>query len=128
MDRIIVTDKFMEIYQNFNVVPQIEKMLELSRDELLLLLIVTFRTYNYTDVVMKTFKYFEVELNYIDSVMFDSKITDPGKLKMREIILERYLDIDRIYDSNENPLPRATSEEEAINIRRSLNLNNILNS
>jgi hypothetical protein len=128
MDRIIVTDKFMEIYQNFNVVPQIEKMLELSRDELLLLLIVTFRTYNYTDVVMKTFKYFEVELNYIDSVMFDSKITDPGKLKMREIILEKYLDIDRIYDSNENPLPRATSEEEAINIRRSLNLNNILNS
>lgn len=128
MDRIIVTDKFMEIYQNFNVVPQIEKMLELSRDELLLLLIVTFRTYNYTDVVMKTFKYFEVELNYIDSVMFDSKITDPGKLKMREIILERYLDIDRIYDSNENPLPRATLEEEAINIRRSLNLNNILNS
>lgn len=128
MDRIIVTDKFMEIYQNFNVVPQIEKMLELSRDELLLLLIVTFRTYNYTDVVMKTFKYFEVELNYIDSVMFDSKITDPGKLKMREIILEKYLDIDSIYDSNENPLPRSTSEEEAINIRRSLNLNNILNS
>ena len=128
MKRIVVSDKFIEIYKNFNVVPQISKMMELSREELLLMLVVTFRVYDYNDVVMTTYKHYEKDLSYIDSVMFDSKLTDPEKIKMREIILENYLETDKIFDKFDNLLPEATTEEEAINLRRLLNINNILNS
>jgi hypothetical protein len=128
MKKIVVSDKFIEIYKNFNVVPQISKMMELSREELLLMLVVTFRVYDYNDVVMTTYKHYEKDLSYIDSVMFDSKLTDPEKIKMREIILENYLETDKIFDKFDNLLPEATTEEEAINLRRLLNINNILNS
>jgi hypothetical protein len=128
MKRIVVSDKFIEIYKNFNVVLQISKMTELSREELLLMLVVTFRVYDYNDVVMTTYKHYEKDLSYIDSVMFDSKLTDPEKIKMREIILENYLETDKIFDKFDNLLPEATTEEEAINLRRLLNINNILNS
>jgi hypothetical protein len=125
---MIVSNKFIKIYQNFNVVSQIKEMTELSEEELLLLLIVTFRTYSYTDIVMETFKYFQTELEYIDSVMFDENLTDQEKLRMREIILDRYLDTDKILDVDGNPLPEPTTEKEAIDKRRLFNLKNILNS
>jgi hypothetical protein len=125
---MIVSDKFIKIYQDFNVVSQIKEMTELSEEELLLLLIVTFRTYSHTDVVMETFKYFQTELEYIDSVLFDSNLTDKEKLRRREIILDSYLDTDKIFDVDGNPLPKPTTEEEAIDKRRLFNLNNILNS
>jgi hypothetical protein len=125
---MIVSDKFIKIYQDFNVVSQIKEMTELSEEELLLILIVTFRTYSHTDVVMETFKYFQTELEYIDSVLFDSNLTDKEKLRRREIILDSYLDTDKILDGYGNLLPKPTTEEEAIDKRRLFNLNNILNS
>jgi hypothetical protein len=125
---MIVSDKFIKIYQDFNVVSQIKEMTELSEEELLLILIVTFRTYSHTDVVMETFKYFQTELEYIDSVLFDSNLTDKEKLRRREIILDSYLDTDKIFDVDGNPLPEPTTEKEAIDKRRLFNLNNILNS
>jgi hypothetical protein len=125
---MIVSDKFIKIYQDFNVVSQIKEMTELSEEELLLILIVTFRTYSHTDVVMETFKYFQNELEYIDSVLFDNNLTDKEKLRKREIILDRYLDTDKILDGYGNLLPEPTTEEEAIDKRRLFNLNNILNS
>jgi hypothetical protein len=128
MDKVIVSNKFIEIYKNFNVVSQIKQMEELSREELLLLLIITFRTYEFTDLVTKTYKYFEDELLYIDSCLFDYKLKDPDKLKMREVISDRYLDSEKIFDEQDNPLPPPTTEEDAKNIRRLLKLNNILNS
>jgi hypothetical protein len=125
---MIVSDKFIKIYQDFNVVSQIKEMTELSEEELLLILIVTFRTYSHTDVVMETFKYFQTELEYIDSVLFDSNLTDKEKLRRREIILDSYLDTDKILDGYGNLLSKPTTEEEAIDKRRLFNLNNILNS
>lgn len=128
MEKVIVSKMFIEIYKNFNVTTQIKQMQELSREELLLMLIVTFRCYQYTNVVTETYKYFEDDLIFIDNVMFADKLKDPDKLKMREIIFDRFLDVDKIFDEDDNPLPEPTTEEEAINIRRSLNINNILNS
>jgi hypothetical protein len=125
---ISVSDLFFKIYINFNVFAQIEEMKELSRKELLLLLLITLENYEVDDIVLGNFLAFEDELLKINNHFFDVKDDDDVDLmELENIAPLTLIDFDNITDKDGNNLPTPTPKNEAIQIRRSRILDDLLN-
>ena len=116
-NKIKVSDKFVEIYKNFNVVSQIENMRTLSKKELYLLLLICFDKHSDEDPVsIFNFSSFKDEALLLFDVMDDKDtLGRSDDYIIKELIEEsgdKYIETDNIIDFNGNPLPKVLSKDE----------------
>ena len=114
IDKIIkVSPLFIEIYQNFNVIDQTEKMKSLSKKELYLLLTVCLDKFSDTDKTVKqNFHPFKKEVMDIFDVQ-DDKDTNISELsELIEETGDKYIETDHIQDNDGNILPDPLTLEE----------------
>lgn len=111
--QIIVSDLFKEIYENFNVVTQVEKMKELSKKELYLLLTMCLDKHSDDDPVVRfNMTEFKDEAMKIFDVQDDKTIYDVDLLQLIEESGDKYIETDNIVDSKGNKLPEPLSKVE----------------
>ena len=80
---IVVSNLFIDIYKNFNVYKQVNKMKKLSRKELLLLLILSSESFDESNaIVIENYKEFKKELQ----ILYDSL---PDNLDDDKLVIDR---------------------------------------
>lgn len=125
-EKFTVTPLFVEIYKLFNVVSQVERLKNLSRKELLLMLTLAVDTFSEDNhIVIENITPFKDELKLIYDLQQDNAITDEDILYLAKVTGEKYIDSEMIVDSNGDELPEPLSEEEAIELRRDINITEI---
>lgn len=109
--KLNVSDEFLDIYLNMNVNSQIEKMKELSKKELYLLLITVLDKFQDDDpMVIKNVAPFMNEMMEIYNVQDDIKTNDEYLLSLIDETNDKYIDTDVIYHNNQKlPEPRDKS-------------------
>ena len=114
IDKIIkVSSLFIEIYQNFNVIDQTEKMKSLTKKELYLLLTVCLDKFSDTDKTVKqNFLPFKKEVMDIFDVQDDKDTTIVELLELIEETGDKYIETDHIQDESGNLLPDPLTKEE----------------
>jgi len=111
--KIVVSDLFVDIYKNFNVVTQVERMKQLSKKELYLLLVVCLDKQSDSDPVVKyNMAEFKEEAMKIFDVQDDKTTDDVDLLQLIDESGDKYIETDNIVDSNGNSLPEALSKED----------------
>ncbi len=111
--KIEVSDLFVDIYKNFNVVTQIEKMNQLSKRELYLLLLICLDKHSDEDpVVVHNFTEFKNECLQIFDVQDDKDTSDESLLELIKETGDKYIETDNIVDSNGKPLTSPLNKEE----------------
>lgn len=132
-----VSDLFIDIYQNFNIINQVEKMKQLSRKELLLLLILATDSYNEDDsIVMKNFEEFGVELQIIydclpdlsAASMDDFEISDIDMVELGKETGDKFIKVQNLVNSKGDKLPPPLSDEEVISKRREIGIDQIIDN
>lgn len=128
MKKTQVSDLFVEIYKNFNILDQSRYMTYLSKKELFLLILTTISTFDEDDkFLQRNYKPFEDELIEINNFL-DLNDEDKKNHKNHEILSEiSEIYPDNIVDSNNNPLPETLTSEQAVVERRQLGISEILN-
>lgn len=111
--KLTVSPLFLDIYINFNVFPQVEKMKSLTRKELLLLLTLCWDKFDTEDPIVKEnlFPYKEESLLLFD-MYDDKKVTDAELLRLIEETGDQYVDIDILIDHSGSPLPDPLTKQE----------------
>lgn len=116
--KIKVSDEFIELYRNFNVYEQSNKMKSLNKKDLYLLLTLCLDKHSEEDpVVVNNFLPFREECMKIFDVQ-DDKGTDD--LSLKELIEEtgdEYIDTDTIVGSSGSKLPEPYTQQEARDIK-----------
>lgn len=126
---IIVSDEFVDIYQNFNVFCQFKKMKKLTRRELYLLLTVCLDKHDdEIPIVKSNFVKFKNEIVRIYNIQDEKK---PSNKTLRMLIKEtgdRYIDTSNITNSKGQPLSRPYNKTEIREIKiNSINSSTTLN-
>ena len=130
---IKVSDLFVDIFQNINVVTQIERMRELERKELLLLLTLSIAMIDTSLVFVENVRPFKDEC----FVIRDSLPQNRGKVDVTDIDIIKLIeessgddlnsiDPNEIRDQLGNKLPKLLSNEEALIRGRELRIDNII--
>ena len=131
-NKFIVSDTFVDIYKNFNVIDQTKEMQILDRLELMLLLIVCTDSYSdESDMVIKNFSPYPIELQIIYDYLPDISTNyigelDPDLSKLAQITGDDSIDVSVIVDNNGSYLPPPLSDVEALIKRREINIENIV--
>lgn len=116
--KIKVSDEFIELYRNFNVYEQSNKIKSLNKKDLYLLLTLCLDKHSDEDpVVVNNFLPFREECMKIFDVQ-DDKGTDD--LSLKELIEEtgdEYIDTDTIVGSSGSKLPEPYTQQEARDIK-----------
>ena len=124
---LTVSEKFVDIYKMFNVVNQTEKMKELSRKELMLMLVLGIDSFSEDNpAVIENFRQFKSELEIIYYLHEDKECTDEDLLQLGGDTDEKYIDTSRIRDSKGEELSKALSDGEALQLRREISIHNII--
>lgn len=110
-NKIIVSDRFYNIYKEFNFKCQLQEMKLLSKKELYLLLTVCIDKFEECQIVSNNLKEFKPELKEIFDIQDDKPVVNEILI---ELISETgdYIDTDVIIDSQGNKLPEPLSKEE----------------
>ena len=130
---MIVSNLFIDIYQNFNVSDQILKMMQLSRKELMLLLILSSESFEeLNDAALKNFDPYKSELEIIYGSLPDVSEDNPYTNDADLILLskqtsDRFIDTSVLTDVFGNLLPKPLSNEEALIRRREMGIDDIIN-
>ncbi len=120
--KIIVSNEFVDIFRNFNVVDKIEEMKLLSKRELYLLLTVCFDKH-VTDpnsqiedqpTVIHNFLEFKDYIMEINDLFENNKTDNPILIELSE---GGYIETDNIVDENGNDLPTPLTKEEIRELR-----------
>jgi hypothetical protein len=112
-NNLIVSNKFVEIFRNFNVFDQTEKIKELSRRELYLLLVVCLDKHDdLLPVVKYNFQPFRDEIMEIFDIQDDKETTNDTILDLIKESGDKYLETDNIIDIDGNKLPEPYTKEE----------------
>ena len=120
-DKIIVSNEFVDIFRNFNVVDKIEEMKLLSKRELYLLLTVCFDKHDEDQpTVIHNFLEFKDYIMEINDLFENNKTDNPILIELSE---GGYIETDNIVDENGNGLPMPYTKEEIRDVRI-----NIINS
>jgi hypothetical protein len=110
---ITVSNEFVDIYKNFNVVSQVDNMKKLSKRELYLLLTVCLDKFSDEDPVINyNFQPFKDEVMEIFDVQDDK---DPISQYLIELIEEsgdKYIETDNIVNDKGEKLPDPLTKEE----------------
>ena len=125
--QITVSDEFVDIYKLFNVVRQSDKMRKLSRKELLLLILLSIDSFEPENpAVIENIRDFKTELLIINDLQQDKECTDTDLLELASSSGEKYIDTSKIRNSKGEELPKALSNEEALQMRRDISIDNII--
>lgn len=115
-----VSDLFVDIFLNFNVVSQTEKIKKLNREERLILLILSADVFSEeNNIVIQNFEPFKEELILINDSLEKEYIED------QELKMAISVDIFKLRNNGEG-IPKPLSEEEATIKRRDIEISNIL--
>lgn len=123
--KIIVSDEFVKAYKLFNVIKL--DLSNLSRQELLLLLVVAVDVFSEENsVVIDNFRPFQSEINIILDLLSDKDIDDQDLLNLANLTNEKYIDTSKIEDSLGNDLPKPLTNNEAIEMRRTIGIDKLI--
>lgn len=116
--KIKVSDEFVNIYRNFNVYNQIDKLKFMSKKDLYLMLTLCLDKHSDEDpVVVNNFLPFKEECMKIFDVQ-DDKGTDDLDLKsLIDETNDEYIDTDILVDSTGGKLPDPYTQQEARDIK-----------
>jgi hypothetical protein len=110
---LIVSEQFVEIFKNFNVVTQVEEMKNLSKRELYLLLTVCLDKFSDEDPVVNfNFQPFKEEVMAIFDIQDDKDATDTDLVSLIDESGDKYIETDYIIDNNGDKLPEPLTKEE----------------
>lgn len=110
---LIVSEQFVEIFKNFNVVTQVEEMKKLSKRELYLLLTVCLDKFSDEDPVVNfNFQPFEKEVMEIFDIQDDKDATDTDLVSLIDESGDKYIETDYIITTNGDKLPEPLTKEE----------------
>ena len=110
---IQVSNEFVDIYTNFNVVTQVEKMKQLTKRELYLLLTVCLDKFSDEDPVVKyNLLPFKEEIMNIFDVQDDKDATDPILIELITESGDKYIETDYIVYNDDQKLPEPLSKEQ----------------
>ena len=131
---IQVSDLFIHLFKMLNVTDISEQMKQLTRKELLMLIILGIDSYPPDDTFfLKNLSLFKDELKSIRSLQSldikdesTSENTDPDLKDLASETGEKYIDIKKIKDLKGEELPNPTTIQEAIELRRDININTIM--
>jgi len=109
---IQVSKEFVDIFSNFNVVSQVEKMKQLTKRELYLLLTVCLDKFSDEDPVVKhNLIPFRYECLAIFDVQDDKEATDQVLIDLIEETGDKYIETDNIV-YNDEKLPEPLTKEQ----------------
>jgi hypothetical protein len=121
----IVSDLFLDIYINFNVGDQSEKMRLLSKKELYLLLITCLDNHDSDNkTVINNYKLFREEYLEIMDLQANHTTKSEILLDLIEETGDPYVETDYIVTSNLNKLPKVLTKEQVRDIRINIINNN----
>jgi phage terminase large subunit-like protein len=120
-----VSDLFVEIYTNLNVLSQLENMKKLSKKELYLLLIVALDKHSDDDPVVlhNLLPWKDTALEIFD-LQEDKECTIPELIELVEETGDKYIDVTIIVDSNGNKLKDPLSKEEVRDAKINITIKN----
>ena len=114
--KLVVSDLFVDIYTNLNVCSQIEKMNQLGKEELYLLLILALDKHSEEDpsVVLNLMPFEEIAMNIYDQISPEDgkETTDPYILSLIEKTGSETVDTSTLVDSEGNSLREPLSKAE----------------
>ena len=117
---LIVSEQFVEIFKNFNVVTQVENMKQLSKRELYLLLTVCLDKFSDEDPVVKhNLIPFKEEIMNIFDVQDDKEATDSVLIDLISESGDKYIETDYIVNNDQklpDPLTKDQVRDAKINI------------
>jgi hypothetical protein len=111
--KLTVSNEFVSIYKNFNVLDQIDNMKKLTKNELYLLL--TFCLDKHSDedpVVIHNLLPFKEECMMIFDIQDDKEVDNEYIKNLVEITDDKYIDTDVIVDTYGDKLPEPLTKEE----------------
>ena len=112
-NQIHVSNEFVDIFSNFNVVTQVEKMKQLTKRELYLLLTVCLDKFSDEDPVVKhNLIHFKEEIMNIFDVQDDKEATDLALIDLITESGDKYIETDNIVYNNDQKLPDPLTKEE----------------
>lgn len=121
--KISVSDEFIDIYVNFNVSSQVDKMQKLTKRELYLLLVLCLDFHSDEDpVCINNYKLFKDEIIEINDIQDDKETSNPILKSLIEETGDKYIDVDNLVDLLENKLPQPLEKGEV----RDAKIHNIL--
>jgi len=110
---IHVSNEFVGIYTNFNVVTQVEKMKQLTKRELYLLLTVCLDKFSDEDPVVKhNLLPFIKEIMSIFDVQDDKDATDPILIDLITESGDKYIETDNIVYNDDQKLPDPLTKDQ----------------
>jgi Fe-S-cluster formation regulator IscX/YfhJ len=111
--KIKVSNEFVDIYTNFNVVTQVEKMKQLSKREQFLLLLVCLDKHSDEDpVVVHNFTDFKDECMQIFDIQDDKETEDEVLKELIKETGDKYIETDNLICQNGDKLPTPFTKEE----------------
>jgi hypothetical protein len=111
--KIVVSDLFVDIYTNFNVCSQVEKMNTLPRKELYLLILLALDKQDDNDpVVLHNFLPFESIGDDIFEIQEDKGVVNDDLKLLIDETGDKYISTKNIIDSKGNSLPEPLSKVE----------------
>jgi len=111
--KIVVSDLFVDIYTNFNVCSQVEKMNTLSRKELYLLILLALDKHDDNDpVVLHNFLPFESIGDDIFEIQEDKGVVNDDLKQLIEETDDKYISTKNVIDSKGKALPEPLSKVE----------------
>ena len=112
-NQIHVSNEFVDIFSNFNVVTQVEKMKQLTKRELYLLLTVCLDKFSDEDPVVKhNLLPFKEQIMNIFDVQDDKEATDEVLIDLVTESGDKYIETDYIVDSEGEKLPEPLTKDE----------------
>jgi hypothetical protein len=110
---IHVSNEFVDIFSNFNVVTQVEKMKQLTKRELYLLLTVCLDKFSDEDPVVKhNLLPFKEEIMNIFDVQDDKDAIDSVLIDLITESGDKYIETDHIVYNDDQKLPEPLNKEE----------------
>jgi hypothetical protein len=110
---INVSNEFVDIYTNFNVVTQVEKMKQLTKRELYLLLTVCLDKFSDEDPVVKhNLLPFKEEIMNIFDVQDDKEATDTILIDLITESGDKYIETDYIVYNDDQKLPDPLTKDQ----------------
>ena len=119
--KVNVSDLFVDIYKNFNVTTQVEKMKQLSEKELYLLIILCLDKHSDEDpVVIHNLKEFEKEVMLVFDLQDDKEIENESLKELVKETNDTYINTEVVLDMEGNklvePLDKQGVRDAKINI------------
>jgi len=123
--KIEVSDNFVEIYKNFNVSSQSDKMEKLSKKELYLLLLLCVEKHSDEDpVCINNYKNYPTELQELMSLQDGQDVNNDIIIQLSEETNDKTINTDILVDSKGNKLPEPMKKNEV----RDAKIHNVLDN